>query len=439
MEPDTTPTRDQRPLTWWLVATTLLTVVTGMGYSLWWPALVQHTSSHWIVPGDIWLTVRSAQWVDHGLLSYVYNSLFRPVTLPGMQVVLAPITAIGSALGLSESVPHYALARPTDWLLVGPVAMACAAVALFGFDSLARALALPVARRRILALVEAAFLWPTVVIWGHPEDVIAMGLCALCLSRLIRGRPVSAAWLLGAALAMQLYTLAAVPIFIGILGARRGLPFLVRAAVIPGALLLAVAVPDPHATFHVLLDQPNYPLTDHPTPWILLAPKLAQHVVAAGPGRIIGLALACGLGAAAWRWRRCPARAAWLLGMALGLRCVFESVMDPYYVAPAIGFFVLGLASRRWLRSAVGIAAAGALLELVYSRPGIWWYWAEMTAVMGALCLLAWPFEAAGPPTGWLLPRRDLLDVTTNVAQSPALQPVAVRAGITHLMGERGS
>ncbi len=420
--------RAEPRITRWLVSLSIVTIVTGMAYSLWWPAVVRHTPKYWTVPGDIWTTVRAARWVDQGLLSYMYSNIFHPVTLPGIELLLAPVVAIGSLFHLSASVPHYPLARPSEWLLVGPVALAFSAVALFGFDSLARALGVPAARRRVLAVAEAAALWPTIALWGHPEDVVALGLCAFALSRVLQGRYVSAAWVLGGALAMQLYVLGAVPVFVGLLGLRRSLPFVLRASVLPLVLFVAMVIPDPHATLHILLDQPNFPTVDHPTPWVLLAPSLGQGVVAAGPGRVVGLALCCALGGVAWFWRHEPERAVWLLGAALGLRCLFESVLDPYYVGPAIGFFLLALAGRIWLRGVLGAAAAAGLTDLVYFRPGMWWYWSEMTAVMVVLAALAWPARVPPPPSSPVEAVSELRDLPADIDPAGPRVPVIVSA-----------
>ena len=95
---------------------------------------------------------------------------------------------------------------------------------------------------------------------------------------------------------MQLYAIALIPLFIAVVGRRKAAPLVARAAVLPGFLLVAVIVPNAHATIHAVLDQPNFPKVDHATPWLLLAPKLGHGAVAAGPGRIIGLVLAVAVG-----------------------------------------------------------------------------------------------------------------------------------------------
>lgn len=394
MTTEAPPRAAGRLLYGWLAVATLVLIGTGMAYTIWWPDLVRHTPYYWLYPGDIWATVRTSHWIGWGSFSYVYSSRTALVTLPGFAVLFTPVVVLGSHLNLIETAPGLIpVPKPTDWLLIGPVIMACGAVALAGFDAVARTLGAGAGRRRLLIVVEMAALWPTVVIWGHPEDVLALGLLALALDRALRDRQVSAAWLLGGALCMQLYAIAAVPIFLGLVGRKKAPALALRAAILPAVLFLAVVIPNPHATIHALIDQPNFPRIDFPTPWVLVAPHLARHTVAAGIGRLIGLAGDAALGLVAARWRRDPVSVAWLCGAALSLRCLFESVMDPYYVAPAIAFFLAALVLSDWVRWTVAAMLGAGLVDLVYFRTGIWWYWVEMAAAFSLLGLVTLPPE----------------------------------------------
>jgi hypothetical protein len=384
---------------WWPAFAAVAVVATGMAYSFWWPSVVRHTRHVWAMPGDLWSSAWAAHWVVWGVFSYIYSAHVSIVTLPGFEVLLAPVVALGSALGLGAPVPHLIwFAEPREWLLLGPLAMATSAVALYGLDSVARVVGIGTGRRAVLTILEAAALWPTIVIWGHPEDVLALGLCAFALARAFQGKFVWSAWLLGGALVMQLYVVAAVPVFLGIVGLRRAPSFLARCAVIPGAVFLAVLIPDPHATLHYLLDQPNYPTVDFPTPWVLVAPSVAAKVVAAGPARLVGLAAACGIGAVAARRRHDPLTLVWLTGLALCTRCLFEPVLDPYYVAPPLAFALLALADRGRIRWALTAGVAAGLVVLTYYRTGMWWYWTEMAAAFGLL------FTGARPAATRALP-----------------------------------
>ncbi|HEY5025180.1 MAG TPA: hypothetical protein VII76_09405 [Acidimicrobiales bacterium] len=377
----------------WLVLNTFMVILTGMAYSLWWPSVVRHRPLYWVIPEDVWGAVRAAHWVDWGGLSFIYSSSTGLVTLPGFHIFLAPIVALSSLLNLSESAPGIlpAVPKPTEWLLVGPVILACAALPLFGTDALARRLGTALWGRRVVVLGAGVAVWPTLAMWGHPEDVLALGLAMYALVALLNGRLRGAGWLLGAALAMQLYVVALIPLFIAVVGRRKAAPLVARAAILPGSLLVAIIVPNFHATVHALLDQPNFPNVDHATPWLLLAPKLGHGAVAAGPGRIVGLLLAVAVGALGVRYRSDPRRIVWLAAVALGLRCLFESVMDPYYVMPVIVLAIVVVADLGAVRFTSAAVGCAGLTVLTYYRPDMWAYWAEMTAVVVAILAVTWP------------------------------------------------
>lgn len=382
-----------------MLALTTLVVASGMAYTLWWPPVVRHHGYYWIVPGDVWGTIRAAHWIAWGSPAYVYSSNAGLVTLPGFNALLAPFVALASHLNLSEVAPGLpGPVKPSAWLLIGPIDLACAALPLFGADALLRLLGTARWRRRILTFGVAAAVWPTLVIWGHGEDVLALGFAIYALTMLLSRRLGAAGWLLGAALAMQLYAVALIPLFAFVAGRRKAPALLARMAVLPGFLFIAVVVPNPHATWHALFSQPNFPKIDHPTPWVLLAPHLGHGTVAAGPGRIIGLVLAVCVGALGLRYRTDPRRIVWLAAGALALRCVFESVMDPYYVMPIVVMALLAVSGGSLMRSAVVVLGGAGLTDLTYFRPEMWLYWAEMTSVIVAMLVAAWPCTRAGAP-----------------------------------------
>ena len=112
----------------------------------------------------------------------------------------------------------------------------------------------------------------------------------------VAGETGRAAWLAGAAVAVQPLVLLALPVLLAVITLRRWPGFLARTAA-PGVLLLAVAAAaNWTATIHAVTSQPNSPTIDHPTPWIYLAPHLAGDEVAAGPARILAIVAACGCG-----------------------------------------------------------------------------------------------------------------------------------------------
>ncbi len=384
---------DDRRQRLWISTLTLLVVASGMAYSIWWPSIVRHNPGYWTEPGDIWGILRVAHWVDWGGFSFIYSAPHTTVvTLPGFEVLLAPVAMISSALGLSETAPGLPpVAEPHAWLLIGPLVLATSAVALFAFDALARTLGIGLGRRRLLAVAEAAALWPTIALWGHPEAIVALGLAVFSLDQMLKRHWTTAGWLLGGALAMQLYVLALVPLLIGVVGRRRALGLTCRAAIPPGFLFVALVVPNPHDTLHALLDQPAFPKILFPTPWVLLAPKIGNGAVAGGPGRIFGFGVAIVLGIVAFRRREDWATVVWLGAAVLAARFLFEPVMVPYYVGPAVAFTLIVAARSGALRFALTCTAGAGLVESTYFHPGMWIYWLEMAGTATALLLLARP------------------------------------------------
>ena len=391
------------------LALTLVFISTGMAYSLWWPDIVRHTPYYWADPSDIWSSVRAAHFVQWGGLSYVYSYHSSLLTLPGFDILLAPVAAICSALKLSESSPIIPLYKPQAWLVIGPYCLAFSGLVLFGADALARSLSISRGRRRVLVIACVAAVWPAVAMWGHPEDAVALGLAAYALLALSRDRMVLAGWLLGGAIAMQLFVVLIVPVFIGIAGLRKATAMLMRAAVLPGFLLVAVLVPDFHDAVWTLTHQPGYPSILHPTPWMGLAPRINRLEVSSGPVHFFALAMSIGLGFLARRWRASWPTIVWLAAVSLAVRCVFEPVMVPYYVMPPVVLALVVGAARGRLRWSLTLAAGLGVTVMTFSHASEWTYWCEMTALLIAMFVLARPrfaieIDQASTSRPWVVP-----------------------------------
>jgi hypothetical protein len=368
-----------------------LVIATGMAYTLWWPAVVQHKPFYWATPGDFWSTWRQGHFVAWGFISDIYRTGSPLVTLPGYAILLAPITALSSALGLAESAPAIFLLKPQAWLLAGPFVLLTAAPALLAFDGLARRLGIAGSRRVILLSAEAFALWPTLAYWGHPEDVAGIALMVFALSAAADRKWAKSGWLMSGAIAMQLLTALIMPILAGMAGARRRVPLLLRAAFLPAVLLAAVIIPDFHDTWKVLSQQRTFPLLNHPTPWVLLSPNIGHGAVAAGPARIGAVLVAVGCGVAANSWRYDLRRLVWLAAVVMAARCFFEAVMTPYYVMPAVTLAFVVAASRPGWRWAPTLAAGVALTVVTHFHNNMWIYWLYMTALLGTLLVLTFP------------------------------------------------
>jgi hypothetical protein len=187
----------------WPIAVTVLSVVTGMVYSVvWGPTLYHSHFGEWTVPGDIWSAFRSAQFIGWGDLGNVYGAGTGLVTFPGILLLFAPVALLAGALNMTESFP-FTLPHPTAWLLLGPYEILISCAALFACDALADRLGLGRGRRRLLCVAEGAVLWNLSVVWGHPEDAVAVALAVYALVLALDGRWSGAGWLFGAAMATQ--------------------------------------------------------------------------------------------------------------------------------------------------------------------------------------------------------------------------------------------
>ena len=97
-----------------------------------------------------------------------------------------------------------------------PYVLAISVPALFVFDHLAEFLDV-VPRRRILRCwMQGALLWPLVVIWGHPEETIALAFIVLSMLSAFSERWSRAGWYLGFAVAFQPYALLLLPMLLGL-------------------------------------------------------------------------------------------------------------------------------------------------------------------------------------------------------------------------------
>jgi hypothetical protein len=404
----------------WPILITVSLLLVGMAFTLWWNVVVRHVTG-WVTPGDLWGTYRSAHYIAWGDIGDVFGRETGLVTLPGISLVLAPIAALTYGLGLTESLP-YQIAHPTAWLLLGPAEILIGAIVLFPLDRLAQTLGVSRARRAWLTLAEGVLLFPTTVIWGHPEDALAIAFAALGLLAVLRGDWRSTGWWFGLALVTQPLVVLLVPIAFAMAPMRGWLKMAVRMA-FPSVTLAAIPlVTEWSQTSRALFQQPNYPTMDHATPWLALAPVLAkahtevvakvvhlkvhghlrfvvQHhvqvvgeIVASGPGRTIAIALSLIIGVWVYRHRSTvrPEQLIWAAALALSLRCAFEAVMNPYYLWPPLALILL-LSVRTWRRFVACVVVEGLLTVWSYRHTGPWMWWLPTVVMLGVCLALAMP------------------------------------------------
>jgi hypothetical protein len=379
---------------------TVIMAAAGMAGTIWGPRLYGKTA--WALPDDLWGTLIAAQRLAHLDLAGLYTSPTQLVSLPGAAIILLPVIAVIGPAGIQLTVPHAHGAYPSLWLFAGPYQVAISAVVLFAADAIAERLGATRPKRFWLAAASATALWSVTVRWGHPEDAVAIGLLLYAILALADAKAAKSAWLAGAAVAVQPLVLLAFPLLAAVIEPRRLPGFLARAAT-PGALLLAVAAAaNWTATVHAVTSQPNYPAIDHPTPWIYLAPHLADGQVAAGPGRVLAIAAALGCAlVVARRWRavrtagRWEGQALteflWWTAVTLAIRSAFEPVMVAYYLWPPLAV-ALAAAARDWSRLLpAGCTAVGLTFFSQVQWHDPWAWWTPMVAGLALTLFFARP------------------------------------------------
>ena len=250
----------------WPLVVSVVFILLGFVYTLQWGSVVQHTPSLWLWPPDLWGAYLTSSEAVHGHVGSVYQAT-GILEFPGLLVLLAPFGALSSVfhttfvqvLTQSGQRPELAVthvgtgligrplfltstgtfvANPQWVLVVVPYVLILSCVALFAFDSLAERLQVSRAQRAVLCLTEAALLWNVTVIWGHPEDAIAIALAVYALVFTLDGRLAGAGWLFGAAVAFQPFVLLMLPVLLAVAGRHKMVGFIVR-SVLPSAVLLA--------------------------------------------------------------------------------------------------------------------------------------------------------------------------------------------------------
>jgi hypothetical protein len=377
---------------------TLGLILIGMAGTIWGP--VYYHEQAWAVPDDLWATLVAAQRLLHLDLAGLYTAPTNLVSFPGAAVILAPVAAIMDAAGIPIQAGRQGV-HPAGWLVAGPLETILASIALFAADAIAERLGVNRLKRFLLAAASATALWNVSVRWGHPEDAVAVGLLLYAVLAAANDRPSRAAWLAGAAVAVQPLVLLAFPLLaIAAVEAKRLPGFVARAATPAIALLAMAAAANWTATIHAVTNQPNAPTIDHPTPWIyltVLAPHMSGGSVAAGPARALAILVACGCAAVTWRrwqtarlpgtWRADDLTALlWWVAVTLALRTVFEAVMVSYYVWPPLAVALVA-ASRDWIRL---LPASVTAVVLTFLAQGSWrnpWLWWTPVVVVLALTL----------------------------------------------------
>jgi hypothetical protein len=121
--------------------------------------------------------------------------------------------------------------------------------------------------------------------------------------------------------------------------------------------------------------------------------------VSGGPGRLIDVLLAVALGLYVWRKPQTPIGFLWLIAAVLASRCVFEAVMTPYYIAPALVFGLVVAARRGSVNLLVATAIAIATTIFSYFHFGPWIWWTPIVTGLALILALGFPVGGIGQPS----------------------------------------
>ncbi len=373
-----------------------------MGASLYVEPRLHHVHA-WFYPLDLFNYFFLARYIDIGNYQQLYGEFLGQnalTTMPGAVVVLVPVWALSHAAGIWVDLLARPQPRPAVWLILGPYAVLLSSSALFAADAVAVRIGASRARRLLICAGEVYVLY-NVLLWGHPEDAVAVAfLLYSCLAASDRQWPL-AAWLFGAAVAFQPFVLLALaPVFFPA-GVRR-LPGLLARAAAPAAALLVVPLAlNWSVTTQSFVIQPAFRSGGRVTPWIHFAPSLAhfgpmgRYLVAGGPVRLVGVIVSIVIGLWFCRARRSLALLIAVVALTMTFRCLFESVIAPYYVFPTIAFALVGLGVSSRPR-----CVAATLVAVIVNwtsnfdghRAWVWW---PIVFGLVALVAVSWPARTA--------------------------------------------
>jgi hypothetical protein len=83
----------------------------------------------------------------------------------------------------------------------------------------------------------------------------------------------------------------------------------------------------------------------------------------------------------------------WWIAVALSLRCVFESILDPFYFFPGLAIAVLASFTTRWWKMSLTMLFASACTVASFWHLGEWPYYLLVTSSLLLTLAFAYPSE----------------------------------------------
>jgi hypothetical protein len=284
---------------------------------------------------------------------------------------------------------------------------------------------------------------------GHAEDALALTFATYALIAMLDGKWTRCGWLMGFGIVMQPLVLLLLPLLIGASPAGRRALLAIRSLALSTLLVGVAFAGAPGDTYRAVVKQPEFPVVNHVTPWLALAPRLSdstisnaaatvlryhrghfvqsvaavptEHilVVTGGTGRSLYLVLAMLVGVYVWRRPQSPVNLLWWAAVILVARCFFEAVMCPYYLAPPL-FLALVMTARMGRRrfwTSVAIAAVTSAYSYLHLSPWLWF----VPVVCGLAVVLALGYPGRSDPSG----SRDEAESTAHSDEHPDVSGLA--------------
>ena len=284
--------------------------------------------------------------------------------------------------------------------------MLLSASVLFAVDAVAVRLGASTRRRSLICAIEVYALY-NVLLWGHPEDAVAVALLLYGCLAASEKRWSRFGWLMGAAVAFQPVVLLALPPLL-LAASWRRVPGVIARMAAPTALLLAMPLAmNWSTTVHAFLDQPTFPSLNRPTPWLHLASTLGHYgyigsaaapAAADGPFRLMAICSSLILAIVLRRAVRQLGALLAVVALTLSSWCAFETVIAPYYVWPTIAVAVISLSTASRVRSAITLVLA--IVADLASNADLHaeWMWWVIIAALAALIVASWPARTVDSP-----------------------------------------
>jgi hypothetical protein len=374
---------------WWGAALPAVGfVVIGLFYGFPLGILLHH--HRWLTPPDLWRAFDAARYFVRGDLSKGLHYVSTPglVSTPATAILVAPPAELAYRLHEAAGWP-VPLGESTAWIVLGPYITAVGSSFIFAVDALARRLGLAADRRALLDWISVPFALVVAVAWGHPEDVVALGLGLYGFAMAIEGRWSKVGWLFSTAACLQPLSLLLLPPVLALTGPRQWGRVLLR---VPLLTLLVMAVPLVVDGGDVIrfIREPIDVVVNHPMPLSWISPSDGVHLISPAPERAAALVVSAVIGWWAWRDRATPMEVVWYGGLAMACRFFLEPVVTPYYLWPAVALLLVIVvarpSTRGWLSAYLLIAAS----MLAYVRLEPWVYFLSLLAMMAAALAMTW-------------------------------------------------